>query len=141
MHAKIVYAPSMRALMVVGLLCAAGAAWADEADVHYRSGLTMKQQGRLDDAVGEFEKAIALRGDYAAAEFSLGLILRQKRPEKAVPHLEKAARLEPKSAEMHSALGIAYHLVGRADDAVRELEKACELNPVDSIAHQRLGVI
>src|SRR5262245_35032474 len=114
-----------------GLLCTAGGAWADEADAHYRMGLTMKKQGRLDDAA-EFEQAIALRGDYAAAEFSLGVMLRNKQPEKAISHLEKAVRLQPQSAEMHSAVGIAYHQVGRTEEAVRELEKACELNPVDS---------
>src|SRR5262245_341862 len=111
-------------IVVIGV-STLGPTWAraDEADAHYRSGLAYKQQGKLDEAVGEFEQAIKLRGDYAAAEFSLGVTHKLRNQlDKAVLHLERAAKLQPKSSDMHSSLGITYHRLGRVEDAIRELE-------------------
>jgi cytochrome c-type biogenesis protein CcmH/NrfG len=38
---------------------------ANDADVHYNLGLVYLEQGRLDDAVKEYQTAIKLEPDYA----------------------------------------------------------------------------
>src|SRR5262245_54177489 len=100
----------LRWLIASLLIAFAPRVHADEADAHYRQGLSHKQQGKLDDAIDEFKKAIELRKDYAAAEFSLGLTYKLKGNfEEAASHLERAAKLQPKTADIHTSLGVTYH--------------------------------
>src|SRR4051812_5042665 len=40
---------------------------ADDAAVHYNTGLMLKHEGRTAEAIAEVEKALSLRPDYAAA--------------------------------------------------------------------------
>src|SRR5262245_60248162 len=100
----------MRKLILAALVLCSGVALADEADVHYRQGLALKKQGKMDEAIAEFHEAIKLRGNYAAAEFSLGIAYKARNDlDKAAEHLQKAIRMEPKAADMRSSLGITYY--------------------------------
>jgi tetratricopeptide (TPR) repeat protein len=56
------------------------------------------------------------------------LYLGHGRPEKAVPHLEEAARGEPDVAEWHYRLGLARLAVGELPGALEGLERCLELD-------------
>src|SRR5262252_7967687 len=99
-----------------------GAARADDSDVHYKSCIALKQQGKLDEATQECQKALDLR-ETAAAHFTLANLFRQRgQADYSQAHLEAAAKMAPTSAPIRSNLGAAYLRAGRIDEAVRELE-------------------
>ena len=50
----------------------------------------------------------------------------------AATHLERAVKLQPKTADSHASLGMTYYKLGKVDDAERELAKAVEINPNDA---------
>jgi Flp pilus assembly protein TadD len=70
--------------------------------------------------------------------------------ELAVQHWNTAASLEPKSAKIHKALGLAYHWLGAGDKdkhrgqgncqlAVEEFQKAVSLDPQYAKAYSNMG--
>src|SRR5262245_12536599 len=117
-------------------------AWADEADAHFRTGVALKQEGKDDEAIAAFEKAVAARPTFGMAWNSLGILYKKKgNVDKAIEAFEAAARQMPKQPNVHANLGMAYFRAGRDDDALRALETACRLNPKDPDVQANLGAI
>jgi tetratricopeptide (TPR) repeat protein len=61
--------------------------------------------------------------------FSATIMAGQGQPGNAIPYFQKALALEPGSAQLHFALGSAYHQTGWDEQAVAEFQKALELDP------------
>lgn len=57
------------------------------------------------------------------------LLLKQNRPEEAIPCLRGCVRAEPRHAQARFLLGAAYHLGGHLDEALESFGKALELDP------------
>jgi len=55
--------------------------------------------------------------------------LRDQQFDRAEKLYEQVVKLDPRSAEAHSDLGLALYMVGRYSPAITELHKALELNP------------
>ena len=65
-------------------------------------------------AIGLFNKALALDAALPDAHYELGkLLFDTGKPSEALPHLEAAARLDPRSSRTHLALAGAYRTLGR----------------------------
>jgi Flp pilus assembly protein TadD len=91
-------------------------------------GTIRLQQGRGDDAVEEFRKAIQLDPTNGNPHTNVGLLLMARGSrEEGVTVLEEAAALRSSEAEAHFRLGSAYRELGRLDEAARSLAKAVEL--------------
>lgn len=110
----------------------------EEAERHLRASLDAKpsaptwaglgfvlwKQGRVDDAVGALEAAIAADATHPAAYDLLGGIrLEQGKPEAAVALFRRLAQVQP-SALAHQKLAEVLFRLGRADEARREMEMA-----------------
>ena len=70
-----------------------------------------------------FERAIAL--DHTAAEplYQLAnLELEDGKPERALPHLESAIKLNPQDSRFHFAMSRVYRRLGRSSEADKEME-------------------
>ncbi len=67
--------------------------------------------------------------------------LNKKDPEKAIPFLEKAAKMNPKNFQIFHALGIAYSMLGEVNRAEEYFKIAISLNPAYGPSHNLLGVI
>ena len=69
--------------IAVSIACAlilmAGTAMADKAGAHYRRGLALKEQGKVDEAIAELEKAVAVRDNHVMAWASLGHLYKKKK--------------------------------------------------------------
>jgi tetratricopeptide (TPR) repeat protein len=76
------------------------------------------------DAREFFEKAMAL--------------LRQRKPEDAIPLLREAEKIEPKRYEIQMGLGAAFGMLNRIDDAVSAFQKAVSFKPQSAPAHSAL---
>jgi tetratricopeptide (TPR) repeat protein len=67
------------------------------------------------------------------------LLLDHDRPVEAIPFLEKAAAIAPKSALCHEKLGRALEQSGKVSAGVTELEAAVQLDPKNPNIHFELG--
>jgi tetratricopeptide (TPR) repeat protein len=108
---------------------------------HNNLGEAYQTQGRLDDAVKEYQTAINLKPDYADTRYNLGVVyLRQGRLDDAVRENQTAIKLKPDHADAYHSLGVAYHVQGRLDEAVREYRTAINLRADYADVHYNLGV-
>jgi len=91
----------------------------------YDEGETLKDAGKLDEAVAKFNDVLAQEPNYALAHFALAVVLgRLSQHEKAVEHAEKAAQLEPAEAFSYSALSVTYHRAFEGTRDIRYVELA-----------------
>jgi hypothetical protein len=98
-------------------------------------GNDLFRQGRYGAAAGEYRKALSLRPDAVPVLVSLGdAHLEADQPRNALEPLERAARLDPKSARAQLLLGTTYHSLGRIGDAVKAYRRYLELEPTSEFA-------
>jgi len=100
---------------------------------HYAIAMVRRSQGRLIESKIEFETAITLDRNNARAYFNLGqTLIFLGQPQVAIPHIEKAIRLNPYDPNVASfcwCLGMCHLLLGDADQAIELLLKARTSNP------------
>lgn len=103
-------------------------------------GAALKGQRRLQEALEQFDAAIAVDPGYADAYNNRGVTLQELgRLEEAIASFEKAIGLRPDYAEAHSNQGLAMQELGRLDDAIAGHRKAVAINPNYAAAHSNLG--
>jgi Flp pilus assembly protein TadD len=104
----------------------------DDAVVHFELGAAENKDDPA-QALKEFDRALALKSDFAAAHSARGSLYYQMgKPETALTDLEAAAALRPDDAVILDRLGQTYLALERAGDGVRVLRKAATLAPDDS---------
>jgi tetratricopeptide (TPR) repeat protein len=105
-------------------------------------GAALKQAGRNQDAVREFEQALRLNPDDGYAQINLGTALLEVRKiQEAIPHFERAVQVMPNSAMAHNGLGVALLNAGRNEEATAQFEQTLKLDPNYADAHHNLGII
>ena len=93
-----------------------------------------------DQAIAEFEKAIALDKDFARAHYQLGYVYFPKGEfEKAEEHFQAYLKLAPSEPNPHDCLADLYMKMGRFEEAIRHYEKAVELDPHFSASQLKIG--
>jgi tetratricopeptide (TPR) repeat protein len=101
----------------------------------------LASQGRFDDAISQFGKALELSPDHVGAEANLGgALLAQGQVEAAIPHLRKALAAGPETAQLHDNLGIALAETAQMPAAIEQFERALQLAPELVDAHYSLGM-
>ena len=99
-----------------------------------------KDQGKLDEAVACYRRALELKPDYAEAHNNLGNALKdQGKLDEAIACYRRALELKPDYAEAHNNLGNAFKDQGKLDEAVACYRRALELKPDYAEAHNNLG--
>ena len=109
--------------------------------IHYEIGHLLWQFGDRSNALDELNRELSLNPFHAEANGEIGSILVvQNQPEKAIPYLETALRIDPSLLLVHQQLGKAYAMEKNYSKAEEELRKAA-VNDVDGSAHYQLWVI
>jgi tetratricopeptide (TPR) repeat protein len=104
-------------------------------------GSALTDQGRIEEAIVQFYKAIELKPDYGDAHYNLGYALaRAGKLQEAVRHLTTAVRLEPENYMAHNNLGIALLLQDELNEAIYHFKEALRLKPNFAIALNNLGI-
>jgi tetratricopeptide (TPR) repeat protein len=81
-------------------------------------GLKYQKNGKLDDAIKYYKKAIEADKKYAVVYNDLGVAYMKKRLlDKAIIEFEKALEIAPGLAKAHSNLAVAYEALGEWDKA------------------------
>jgi tetratricopeptide (TPR) repeat protein len=92
-------------------------------------GVALAQQGRLDDAIAEFTKAVAMTPAYAPAFSNLGNAYRERgRLAEALAAYERALAIDPEYWVAHQNLGVLYKQMGRLGEAVEHFKKATKMS-------------
>jgi tetratricopeptide (TPR) repeat protein len=79
---------------------------------------------------------------FAPAENTAGLLeIERKNFADALEHFDRAASLQPTSAEVHNNRAVALYRLGRGDEAVAPLERAVELDPLYVDAWRHYGLV
>ena len=111
------------------------------AEAHTFLGWAYSDQNRLDEAIAECHKAIALDPDFGNPYNDIGVYLIEREDlDGAIPWLEKAKRArryEPRHFPFMN-LGRIYLRRGQWQEALRELEAAARLAPSDPAARTLL---
>ena len=112
-----------------------------EYSVANKLGLALINQGQLDEAIRNFELALAARPDYAEAHNNIGIALaKQGKLDDAIRHFNSALRTQPDYAQAHANLGLALTRQGKFDEAIRHFDSALRAWPNFAEAHNHLGI-
>lgn len=92
--------------------------------------VALRSQGRLDEALEQFDRALAVRDNFAEVWFLRGETLAQLgRADAALASLERALGLRPDYAVAWNALGLQHHVQGRFEAALAAYERALASAP------------
>lgn len=114
------------------------------AEAHTFLGWALSFLDRLDDAIAECQKAIAVDPDFGNPYNDIGsYLLKQGKPDEAIPWLDKAVAAKRYEARHypHCNLGRIYWAKGMLNRAIAELERALELDPTSRFAQSALAAI
>jgi len=108
--------------------------------MYYNLGLVLQTQGKLNAAVENYRKVIAINPDDAKAHGNLGAALQvQGDLDAAIKSYRRAIALNPGDAGAHSNLGVALEMLGDTDAAIKSYRQALTLNSNDAATHNNLG--
>jgi tetratricopeptide (TPR) repeat protein len=100
------------------------------AEAHHIQGVTLFQEGKISEAIQQYEQALRLYPDYAKAHLNLGIALEQTgRAPEAIDQYEEALRLNPDYVKAHYNLAVALEHAGRVPDAIQHYEQALQGDP------------
>ena len=103
-------------------------------------GLTYYEDGRVDEAIGQYEKSLGLDPSNAEALNNLGNALRKKgKLDEAIVRYQKALEIKPDFAEADNNLGNALLQKGDVDQAIAYYEKAAKIRPDFATFQWNLG--
>jgi tetratricopeptide (TPR) repeat protein len=105
-------------------------------------GILAAREGKTDEAIGYFQKALGINPDHAVALQNLGNAYRQKRDwDAARKTLEHALALNPDDAEANYGLGMVYAQLNDTSRAYEYLQKALAARPAYPEALNNLGIL
>jgi Flp pilus assembly protein TadD len=111
------------------------------ASMHYNLGVSLQAEGKLDDAITSYRKALAIEHNDAEVVNNLGTALQtQGRLDAAIESFRRALSIKPNYAEAHGNLGVALQAQGDLDAAIASLRRAIAIKPDDAGAYSNLGV-
>jgi hypothetical protein len=100
------------------------------ATTYFAHGHLLERQGNLEQAVDQYQQALAAKPDFATARNRLGITLNKLgRNSEATIQLRQALTAQPNLAYLHNNLGFSLFLEGKFPDAETEFARALQLNP------------
>jgi tetratricopeptide (TPR) repeat protein len=105
-------------------------------------GILAAREGRTDEAIQNFQRALRIDPDHFVALENLGNAYRQnKRWEDAKSVLQRALQLSPESAEGNYSLGMVFAQLADTEHAYEYLQKALAARPAYPEALNNLGIL
>ncbi|MCG9132820.1 tetratricopeptide repeat protein [Candidatus Poribacteria bacterium] len=113
-----------------------------DANEYTSRGFSFLNNSQYDEALAEFDKAIALDPNYKNARYGIGLVyLHNQQYTDAIHKLEQLIRDEPNHKEAHHTLGLAYFKSGENNKATAAANAALRIDPYYQDARQLLDAI
>ncbi|MFP4082527.1 MAG: DnaJ domain-containing protein [Candidatus Aminicenantes bacterium] len=115
--------------------------WSKTAEMKFRQGKTLFDQGMYEDALVVLGEAVRMMGDKGRYHLLLALT-ESKIPslhKKAEQDFLKAIKLEPWNSEAYVGLGLLYKREGLSVKASKLFKKALSLDPDHEVARSEIG--
>ena len=104
-------------------------------------GIALKEQGKLEEAIEAYNKALAIKPDYAEAYYNMGNALKdQGKLEEAIEAYNKALSIKPDYAEAYNNMGNALQDQGKLEEAIEAYNKALAIKPDYAEAYYNMGI-
>ena len=98
--------------------------------------------GKLDIAIENYEKAIAIKPDYAKAHYNLGITLQELgKLHDSVKSYKNSITYEPSNAQAYNNLAIVFRELDKLEEAEFSCRKAIYLDPEYAEAYSSLSII
>jgi len=108
--------------------------------IHYNLGYVLAEQGKTDDAIEHFSKAVLIKSDYTSARLHLGVALfGQGKTAQGIEQLSKAASLQPDNVLARYNLGTALLSQGKSAEAIDQFSEMMRLDPDNCDALYNIG--
>ena len=89
----------------------------------------LNEQGKLEEALSSFEKALTFRSDFSEAHNNLGNVLRELgRAEDAIASYRRALSLNPDYVRAYCNLGNVLREQGKVDEAIISYQHALQIS-------------
>jgi tetratricopeptide (TPR) repeat protein len=112
------------------------------ANMHAEVGATYRAVGAFDEAVREYERALALCPTFADLRTELGKTLREMGElSTSIRELELVRAEQPRYAPGRVHLGLSYHAAGRHEDAAAQWRAVLEADPTNASARMYLAML
>ncbi len=104
-------------------------------------GFELGKEGKFQEAIEYFEKAIELDPNYDKAYYYMGAAYEKlENYEKAINCYEKAVNINPKSAEALSRIGLCYESLDEIQKAIEAYERVIKVDPKLNDAWYNIGI-
>jgi len=103
-----------------------------QAEEIFKQGLPAYYAGRQDEAIGFFDRAIAVDPNcYQAVSYKGAALAFKGQYPQAMPYLDKAIAMKPDYEEAHFNKAISLELMGRFEESLKKYDDAMAINPND----------
>src|SRR5256884_12213 len=111
------------------------------AVAHSNLGRALAPQGKLVEAIEQYQRALEIKPNYADAHTNWGTALAQQgKLSEAVEHYGQALKIKPDFGKAVSNLGSALARQGKLIEASDQFRRALEIMPDNADAHYNLGM-
>ncbi len=114
----------------------------EKAMAYNNRGEAFERMGRMDEAVEDYRKAVAIAPNATVSYYHLGeAFMRKGQYDEAIKEYKRVVSLDPNFTAAYFNLGVAYASKGLRDEAIMYYKAALKLKPDYTEAHFNLGVI
>ncbi len=107
---------------------------------HHSEGRRLESDGRMEEAIESYEKAIDLDAEFVQPHVNLVAALgRLTQFEQAETHYRRALELDSEIEELHNNWGTIQALRNRPREAAESFRRALEINPFSADGHFNFG--
>jgi tetratricopeptide (TPR) repeat protein len=110
--------------------------------IHNNYGCSLDENGKLDQAIKNFNEALRIKPNYVAALINLGVAMKKKgKITEAIEKWERVLELNPYNPSAHSNLGLVMAQQGKYNEAIKHFNDALQAKPNFPGVHYILGII
>jgi tetratricopeptide (TPR) repeat protein len=111
-----------------------------KAEEHYNVGVELESQGRLKEAIAEYDKALHLDPNFSLAYNNRGAAYANLGQfQRAIQDYDESLRLDLQNNVAYNNRGAAYADLGQFQQAIQDYDEAIRLNPQDAKAYFNRG--
>ncbi len=116
----------------------------DDPFTYYDLGVALSLLGSPEEAIVQYQQAIAIDPQFVNAYYGWGFALSQMKgkdkQEEAIKQYRKVIELDPKNTNAYYNMAIAFSELGTQDKAITQYQKAIEIDPNYVNAYYNLGL-
>jgi tetratricopeptide (TPR) repeat protein len=110
--------------------------------IHNNLGVTLKRQGRDQEASVHYRKALEINPRYSDAHYNLAAhLVREGKDQEAIGHFYEALKFKANKVEVYNDLGVTLTKQGRFREAATHFAEAIQINPNYAKSYLNWGIL